>query len=92
MRGCLESFFSFGVIIFLASLVMLALALYKLNWSAEKVSRASAPAIILLTFAQQISVFLELPMPWPPGLQTLMQYFNLFNFNIELARPECSVN
>lgn len=30
-------------------------------------------------------------MPWPKGLKDLMKSLSIFNINIELARPECSI-
>ena len=46
--------------------------------------------MIVVTFMQTIAILLELEVEWPAELRSLMQKLNIFNINIELARPECS--
>ena len=46
--------------------------------------------MIVVTFMQTIAILLELKVEWPAALRALMQNLNIFNINIELARPECS--
>ena len=49
-----------------------------------------APVMIVVTFCQTIAVLLEMKVEWPINLRALMQSLNVFNFSIELMRPECS--
>ena len=57
----------------------------------EHASTLVAPAFILVTFGQTISVFTDLKIPWPATLKDLMAYMSALNINLELTRPECSM-
>ena len=53
-------------------------------------STVFAPFTILITFCQTLALLLDLKTPWPPKLKALMQAFSILNFNMEMAKPDCS--
>jgi hypothetical protein len=55
----------------------------------EHSSIISAPLMVAISFCQTIAVFLDVDIPWPSLLRSLMLTFSTLNFNIELMRPEC---
>jgi hypothetical protein len=57
----------------------------------EHVSTILAPVMIVVTFCQTLALLLDLGFPWPPQLRELLRSLSVFNVNMELARPECSM-
>jgi len=58
----------------------------------DNFSTVTAPLVIVLTFGQTLGSLLDLECPWPKVLRKWMQMLDMFNINLELARPECSGN
>ena len=44
-----------------------------------------------MTFFQTLALLLKFSLKWPAGLKDLMNKLSIFNINLELARPECSI-
>ena len=78
-----------GIVFVVALLFLFALELVGTDFI-QHASTLGAPALIMVSFAQTVAVFLDTGIPWPPFLRQLMLSFSFLNFNIELARPECS--
>ena len=57
----------------------------------DHISTILAPGMIMVTFCQTLALLLDLDIPWPPEFRALLKMLNIFNINIELARPECTV-
>ena len=76
-----------GAILF----VVLALMADQFLAKVADVSNFIAPVLILLTFFQTLALLLKFNMQWPAGLKDLMNKLSIFNINLELARPECSI-
>ena len=77
-----------GIVAFVLAALAVARALAKV----KNVSQLLAPALILMTFFQTLALLLQVSLSWPPELKELMTYLSFINFNLELARPECSVD
>eukprot|EP01043_Picozoa_sp_COSAG02_P035509 COSAG02_NODE_2548_length_8557_cov_17.177229_2_plen_1173_part_00 len=71
--------------------VVLALMADKLLMSVADVSNFIAPLLILMTFFQTLALLLRFSLAWPESLKDLMNKLSVFNINLELARPECSI-
>lgn len=76
---------------FIVGFIAAALAIDRFLTNVKNVSQLLAPALILLTFFQTLAILLQVSLSWPPQLRQLMTYFSFINLNIELARPECSI-
>jgi hypothetical protein len=90
---CPCSIFTFKVIATLV-VVFIIVIIILLDWIMQKVDHVStiaAPVMIVITFCQTIALLLELAVKYPYNLRVLMQSLNVFNINLELARPECSI-
>ncbi|KAI9143971.1 hypothetical protein BKA69DRAFT_897617 [Paraphysoderma sedebokerense] len=46
---------------------------------------------ILINFLQTIWVLRKVRLDWPPELLTVIDYFNIMNFNVEFVSPECII-
>ena len=42
-------------------------------------------------YFQVISLFAQTGIPWPPWLKEILQWLSIFNFNIDVAAPECII-
>ena len=71
--------------------VLVALVVDRVLANVSDVSQLLAPILILMTFFQTLALLLKFSLPWPDGLKQLMTYMSALNFNLELARPECTV-
>ena len=78
------------IIVGLLSLVLLicALAIY---FDKEKSKINFAFLSIGVDYFQIISLFAQTGIPWPPWLKELLQWLSIFNFNIDIAAPECLI-
>ena len=76
--------------VFFASLLSLALVGDYLSNKYSKVSERLAPMMILMTYLQTTSLLLDVPLSWPPALRDLIKFLSIFNFDMDLAKPECS--
>ena len=57
---------------------------------AEQMGTITGPFMVMMTFMQTVGVVLDIPrIKLPEELRELMSMLNVFNFNIELANPEC---
>ena len=52
----------------------------------DNFSTLTAPLVIVLTFGQTLGSLLDLQCPWPKLLREWMQFLDMFNINLELAR------
>ena len=52
----------------------------------DNFSTLTAPLVIVLTFGQTLGSLLDLQCPWPKLLREWMQFLDMFNINMELAR------
>jgi hypothetical protein len=74
--------------------VLLIAALFLLDFIMKRVNHIStvvAPMSILLTFSQTAAVLLDLDVPWPPALRQWLSTLNVFNLNLQMMRPECTM-
>ncbi|KAI9138482.1 hypothetical protein BKA69DRAFT_772165 [Paraphysoderma sedebokerense] len=46
---------------------------------------------ILINFLQTIWVLRKVRLDWPPELLSVLDYFNVLNFNLEFVSPECII-
>ncbi|KAI9137938.1 hypothetical protein BKA69DRAFT_839063 [Paraphysoderma sedebokerense] len=46
---------------------------------------------IACNFIQTTLILRNINMNWPPEIQDILDYFSVFNFNLELSSPECLV-
>jgi hypothetical protein len=92
---CPCTVFSFKVMVILAVLVLF-LVYYSLDQLSAVLSEHASvmvgPAIILLTFAQTVSLSLDIDIPWPPLLRQTIQILDKFNVDLEVGRPECTIS
>lgn len=63
----------------------------KLLSQAKNISELMAPALMMTTFFQTMGLLLQISLSWPPELKAFMKYFSVFNLNIEIVRPDCSI-
>jgi len=87
-----DSIIPMPVLIILAIIAFVALALFADSFLSKVQNTAEliAPALILMTFFQTLSLLVKVEVTWPPRLRELMSYASFMNFNVELASPECS--
>ena len=52
----------------------------------DNFSTLTAPLVIVLTCGQTLGSLLDLQCPWPKLLREWMQFLDMFNINLELAR------
>eukprot|EP01046_Picozoa_sp_COSAG06_P010126 COSAG06_NODE_547_length_14431_cov_5.614746_3_plen_479_part_00 len=80
--------------------VLASLLLLEYVWSSTRLRKLDAgqmgqltgPAMVFMTFMQTIGTVLSIPrIKIPDELRLLMTKLNMFNFNLELANPECSI-
>jgi hypothetical protein len=76
----------------IVSFVSVALLADRFLARVKDVAELMAPGMILMTFFQTLALLLQINLVWPPYLKQLMIWLSYFNFNIELARPECSLD
>jgi hypothetical protein len=57
----------------------------------QRVSECAAPFMILISFFQTLDLVLTVDIAWPIQIKSVAKTLSLFNFNLQLARPECSV-
>jgi hypothetical protein len=69
----------------------MALAADRVLMKVADVSNFIAPFMILLTFFQTLALLLKFSLQWPEELKELMNDLSIFNINLDLARPECSI-
>ena len=50
-----------------------------------------AIAAIGIDYAQVLSMFLKSQIPWPSAIRTLFRILSAFNFDLDIASPECLV-
>jgi hypothetical protein len=43
-----------------------------------------------LSFGQTMALFVELQIPWPSALRSMMEWLSVLNINLELLKPECN--
>ena len=81
------------VLIVLVIVAFVAVALFADSFLAKVHNTAEllAPALILMTFFQTLSLLVKVEIVWPDRLRALMNALSFFNLNLELASPECSV-
>jgi hypothetical protein len=58
---------------------------------AEHASTVAAPVLIAVSFCQSLAVLIDTDIPWPQALRDWLVLLGVFNFNIELVHPECSI-
>ena len=83
--------FALYAVIGTIAFVAMALAAEKWLVRVTDVAQLLAPFFILLTFFQTLSLMLKFTLHWPESLKKLIRLLSIINFNIELARPECSI-
>jgi hypothetical protein len=78
------------IIIGLTALVLTicAMAIY---FDKEKSKINFAFLSIGVDYFQVISLFAQTGIPWPPWLKEILQWLSIFNFNIDIAAPECII-
>ena len=42
-----------------------------------------------IDYFQVLAIFARLPIKWPTWVKTILQILSIFNFNIDIAAPEC---
>jgi hypothetical protein len=57
---------------------------------AEHASTLAAPMLILISFCQTVATFLDTGIPWPTFMHGMMVLLSVFNFSVELTRPDCA--
>lgn len=77
--------------LFFSGLLMAFVALDHMLKDVRRVSECAAPAMILLSYFQTLDLVLTVELAWPVQVATAGEMLSLFNFNLALARPECSV-
>ena len=55
-------------------------------------NQLTTPFIILVTFVQTLSVVIDMDLRWPAFLLEIFRWFNFLTFNLELGRPECTID
>jgi len=91
---CTCSWFTFEricMIAFVVTLVIMVVVDHFLK-EVDHMSTIFAPLMIAVTFFQTLGLLLDLDVSWPPALRRWMSTFNVLNINLQLAKPECSIN
>eukprot|EP01049_Picozoa_sp_SAG25_P000635 SAG25_NODE_22_length_22323_cov_52.926874_20_plen_880_part_00 len=55
-------------------------------------SQLMAPTFIVLKFAQTLSTLIPLSRTWPLPIRNLLTFVSFTNLNLELVRPECTMD
>lgn len=59
----------------------------------QRLSECAAPFFVIVTFVQTLDLLVAgIPLEWPSAVSTVAAGFSVFNLNLELARPECSIS
>jgi hypothetical protein len=87
-----DSIIPLPALIVLAVIVLVGVAMLADTFlsKAQNAAELLAPALILTTFFQTLSLLVKVEIQWPSRLRALMTALSILNFNIELASPECS--
>ena len=64
------------------------LGIWGTTWMNEKQINTSVISIAVDYF-QVLAIFRNAKIPWPPILSSFYRFFAIFNFNIDIAAPEC---
>eukprot|EP01043_Picozoa_sp_COSAG02_P067285 COSAG02_NODE_10761_length_1863_cov_1.507370_3_plen_415_part_01 len=79
-----------GMLFVMALLVFFA-ALERVIMKLQRTSECAAPFMILLSLFQTLDLVLLVELKWPVQVTSVAKTLSIFNFNLQLARPECSV-
>ena len=90
---CTDPLISFWMLLGLGVLAFLIVALIIDACFSELMAGAAlvAPLLILCTFFQTLSLLVEMKFDWPPAVSAFLERLSFLNFNLELAKPECSI-
>ena len=83
--------FAVFAVLFIIVFVAVALLADTLLSRVADVSALMAPFLVLVTFFQTLGLLLKFSLDWPKELKELLRYITIFNVNLDLAKPECSV-
>ena len=74
-----------------AALVLAVVAVVALAWRFAQARGSKAWVSIGLNFFQVIAVLAEFDLSWPTEVKNVTDWVSLFNFNMDLAAPECEI-
>ena len=81
------------VALFLVVCVIAGVVFDHLSKRVQRLSECVAPLLVMITFVQTLDLVVGgIPLEWPHAVSAVATGFSIFNFNVELSKPECSVD
>jgi hypothetical protein len=68
-----------------------AIVIGAIGWVLNKKSCNVAIMSIFIDYMQVVSMFAHVDVAWPPEIKYLYHLMSVFNFNLDIAAPDCAI-